>query len=699
MNKQSTKRTSREMNPLDIARYIFKNGKALRAMRKIEEARFTLLLANIELAKLSYGDPIHTRRLNEFNQAMVELVKGKWYAAQAMNTRSQTDWKDAFQRLRKAQTMGQELERLLRTGDTTPIDYKKAVLSSDGTEITFADGIPLVPEINPIVILQGSDFEMGYQYAQQVIQIFGPWLMRRKAGRVFTEDELSCIRQWEAQIRQFAPEILDLSRGWAAGATEAGVPMSEDDVLEIWTGHEPPAENYMGVHPGKPRELPRPACSGVAAWGHATVDGKLVAGASGDHDCTHMVTIVAFPQTGNAFIYTPFSAIGDVPEVGQVFMMGHPGMNNKGLAYIEHGGEMRMIEPKEDWGYGIRKGASVFHVLRFANNTKEALEMELSFPVGDVGRAMGSVGGFYADSAHGYVLESRSNPTIVREAGVMGETDFLYANNSAMHPEAGKAGWMQPDKESWGWDVHGGWYPRKFAAFSLLNAFKMKPEERTLMALRNMYKNSCGRGKHVYGVLGQSIGGVDLDFVKRLYRQSGSFPAGKLKEIRKRYNKTGEWGEYSIGHATNALVAVMKPDNGSDGIYTLCVGTASRGLTPNSPTRATPIYGETNAFWEIRLADSPVGVASAARQRAQEYIQQANSQVSKLNTTDMAFAPLKELLDLAQSELSKGLVYEDAAKCATGNEGVNECARAARSFTRAQVRALQVCQALFTADI
>ena len=694
MNKPSTKPTARKMTFLEIVRYIFKNGLGFRAMRKIEQARFTLLLANIELAKLSYGDPIHIRRLNEFNQAMVELVKGKWYAAQAMDTRSRTEWNNAFQSLRKAQTMGQELERLLREGDTTPIEFKKAVLSSDGTEITCADGIPLVPEINPVVILQGSDFEMGYQYAQQVVQIFGPWLMRRKAGRVFTKDECSTIRHWEVQIRQFAPEILEMCRGWAAGATEAGVPMCYDDVLEIWTGHEPPAEDYMGVQPGKPRELPRPACSGVAAWGRATVDGKLVAGASGDHDCTYMVTIVAFPQTGNAFVYTPFSAIGDVPEVGQVFMMGHPGMNNRGLAYIEHGGEMRMIEPKEAWGYGIRKGSSIFHVLRFASSAKEALEMELSFPVGDVGRPMGSAGGFYADSTFGYVLESRANPTIVREAGVLGETDFLFANNSAMHPQACKAGWMQSDKENWGWDKHAGWFPSKFTAFSLTNALKMKPEERLLMALRNMYKNSCGRGRYVYGMLSQAIGSVDLDFMKRLYRQSGSFPPGTLKEIRERYNRTGEWGEYSTGHATNALVAVMKPDNGSEGSYALCVGTAARGLAPNSPTRATPIYGETNAFWEIRLADSPEGVATAACQRAQETIQQAGSQVSKLNTTDAAFAPLKELLDLAQSELIKGHTHKDAAKNATGNEGVYEWARATRSFSRSQVRALQVCQAL-----
>jgi len=694
MNKHSTKPPPRKMTFVDTARYIIKNGTLFRAMRKIDQARFALLLANLKLAKLSYGDPIFSRRLNEFNRAMVELVKGKWFAAQAMETRSRTDWNSTFQSLRKAQTMGLELERLLRTGNTTPIDFKKSVNSSEGTEITYADGIPLVPEINPVVILQGSDFEMGYQYAQQVIRIFGPWLMSRKAGRSFTDDELDCIRQWEEQIRQFAPEILQICRGWAAGATEAGVPMSYEDVLEIWTGHEPPAEDYMGVQPGKPRELPRPACSGVAAWGRATVDGKLVAGASGDHDCTYMVTIVAFPQTGNAFVYTPFSAIGDVPEVGQVFMMGHPGMNSKGLAYIEHGGEMRMIEPKEAWGYGIRKGTSVFHVLRFANSAKEALEMELSFPVGDVGRPMGSAGGFYADSTTGYVLESRHNPTILREAGVLGETDYLYANNSAMHPQAGKAGWMQPDKENWGWDTHGGWYPTKFTAFSLLNAIKMKPEERNLMALRNMYKNSCGRGRYVFGMISQALGTVDLDFMRKLYRKSGSFPAGTLKEIREKYNKTGEWGEYSIGHATNALVAVMKPDNGSQGSYALCVGTAARGLAPNSPTRATPIYGETNAFWEITLADSPQGVAAAARQCAQETIQQAGTQISKLSTTDAAFAPLKVLLELAQSELNKGLTQEDAAKSATGNEEVYERARATRSFTRAQVRALQVCKAL-----
>jgi len=69
----------------------------------------------------------------------------------------------------------------------------------------------------------------------------------------------------------------------------------------------------------------------------------------------------------------------------------------------------------------------------------------------------------------------------------------------------------------------------------------------------------------------------------------------------------------------------MKPDDRSEGIYALCVGTAARGLAPKSPTRATPVYGETNAFWETGLADSPLSIATAARQRAQEYVEQACS--------------------------------------------------------------------------
>jgi len=43
----------------------------------------------------------------------------------------------------------------------------------------------------------------------------------------------------------------------------------------------------------------------------------------------------------------------------------------------------------------------------------------------------------------------------------------------------------------------------------------------------------------MYGVLSQAIGSVDLDCMKRLYRKSGSFPPGALKDIRERYSMPG----------------------------------------------------------------------------------------------------------------------------------------------------------------
>ena len=43
-------------------------------------------------------------------------------------------------------------------------------------EISFAGEVPLIPNVRPVIILSGSDYDMGYQYYQQVIQIFG--LMR-----------------------------------------------------------------------------------------------------------------------------------------------------------------------------------------------------------------------------------------------------------------------------------------------------------------------------------------------------------------------------------------------------------------------------------------------------------------------------------------------------------------------------------------
>ncbi len=55
-------------------------------------------------------------------------------------------------------------------------------LQSNGAEILFADDVPLVPTICPVVVLEGSDFDMGRQYARQIIEIYGPWGFAQQAG-------------------------------------------------------------------------------------------------------------------------------------------------------------------------------------------------------------------------------------------------------------------------------------------------------------------------------------------------------------------------------------------------------------------------------------------------------------------------------------------------------------------------------------
>ena len=41
-------------------------------------------------------------------------------------------------------------------------------------EIPYSDDVPLVPNVRPVLILSGSDYEMGVQHALQLVDIFGP---------------------------------------------------------------------------------------------------------------------------------------------------------------------------------------------------------------------------------------------------------------------------------------------------------------------------------------------------------------------------------------------------------------------------------------------------------------------------------------------------------------------------------------------
>ena len=676
------------------ARFVFKNLKAFRASKRLYEVRTQLSLANMEIAKINPHDQLYARRVEEFNEVMIVLTSAKWKTACAMEAATKADaqkyWQEAFSAIDKSARMSRQLLAVLQTGDPKPLEFKKTTLVDHGTEIQFAGDTPLVPEINPVIILKGSNFEMGYQYAQQLVQIFGAWILQRKAGKCFSTQELDCMHQWEAQIRLYAPEILEMCKGWAASANDNGIAMSYEDVLDLWTGHKPPAVTFLGLSDGEPFMAP-PFCSGAAAWGRATTDGKLLTVSTGDHDAHHMVTIVAYPETGNSFIISPFSATGDLAKLGGIYMFGHPGMNSKGLAYVEHGGLPKMVEPRQFWGYGLRMGTAVFHILRFANSAKEALEMELSFPIGDVGSGgFGTLGGFWADSSYGYILDSRKDPVIVREAGVMGETDFLCAANSPLHPDTSKAAWMKSDVQNWHWDPKGGWYgdyrPIKKIGID---------EDVIIQSLGNGFIGSRDRTVYLHNTLEQAVGKIDFEYMKMVNRHGFPLPKPTWKETVKFFNQSGSWGEISTGHASNADVVVMKPDTDGQGIYAMCVGPAARGLAPVMPTWCSPIYKETNTFWELNLAPTPAEMVNESRKTAQQNLQNALVEWNKLDNADAARSFFAGFLDISRAEYAKGQALEASALSNPLTDQVYLLAKALRAYTRAQVRANQVLDALY----
>lgn len=672
-----------------LAKYLKENKNGLKSRRMIEKIRATLTLANMEIAKIDKADPLFVQRVREFNEGIILLTQGKWYITLAMNKDSEELWAKAFEKFKEAGSFSNTLYSNIKTGCAEKLQLQYTNLEIKDAEISYAGDAPIIPEINPIVILQGSDFDMGYQYAQQLVQIFGKWILQLKAGKTFTETERQILSKWEEQLKMYAPELLPFCRGWAAGASDAGVDMSYEDALDIWTGHQEPVTSVMGLAESLPKTA-APLCSGIAAWGSATADGKLVTGSSGDHDVSFMATIMAFPETGNNFICTPFGATGDVAKLGPMFMTGHPGMNSKGVAYVEHGGEPRYIEPREHWGYGIRKGAAVFHILRFANSAKEALEMELAMPVGDVGTNFGSVGGFFADSEYGYILESRKVPVIVRESGIMGETDFLYVNNSALHPEVKQAEWLKNDAENWEWDANGGWHPSKFTMVKKLGGVS----EIVKSVMRTGYENSFHRNRFLFDSLSSAVGKIDMDYIKNIYCQSGTILDGDWGKIAKAYNKTGNWGHITVGHASNALVTLMEPRNDGSGVYALCVGSAARGLAPMGPTFCTPIHNETNAFWELELADQPLTAVKRAKVRAEKDLLAAAARASRIEQRSDLNGYIVNILNTAENELARADTELLQAQTAEAENAVYQYAKAVRYYTKCQVHARQATQIL-----
>jgi len=519
------------------------------------------------------------------------------------------------------------------------------------TEISYEDGVPLAPNIAPVIILCGSDYEMGYQYARQINQIFGPWALE-KVKRNFTGEEFTTLKAYHSQLEEYAPEFIEMFHGIVAGAAEAGVTLSYEEVLadDCLAFNVPPVFRGLGRHESQESSPPADGCSGFAAWGSATIDGRLICGSSGDHPISHELLVITMPETGDNYIFR-----GGLPRLSI-----HPAMNNKGLSYVHHGAGSNGNEIQ---GQGISGNLLAQHTLRFAGNVDEALKLQLGYPAGSL------AAGLWADvDGNALVLECR-DPQVIRRAGDYDERDFLYATNNSLVPE------LRTFLENrFGWDLvyipHGGW---------------------NLDDMNSVRRNLC-----MWNALHNYHGQIDLDFVKMLWRfpsQPPDYPTLEEADIALYETKGLGWNTH-ICNLGNGMVGLMLPDNGDKGLYYACVGPAGRHAEPLTTDWHYYHISPTYTFFELQLAATPADITSTARKLAQYDLYYANRELRKLTYTDFAYAPLDSKFNRAAIENQKGNYYLALAQNTKGNESVCHYAKSVRSFTRCQAYARHVYETL-----
>jgi hypothetical protein len=548
-------------------------------------------------------------------------------------------------------------------------------------EIPYAGDIPLIPNVRPAVIVSGSDYDMGYQWYQQLVQIYGTKPLEERAHRTFTNEEKEALKAWQWYIKKYTPEMIDLMRGMVAGAKDAGIPLTYEEILAKWLEDRyiVPLENDRNFPPESRSEKLEIAscsecggdhdCSGWAAWGKATKDGKLYCGGSGDHQIVmdgneiheFEYILVAMPKTGNNYVLSTSTGC-----------CWHPAMNNKGVAKYHHGDTGycdRYKKPEEQhYGYGVPNAMITMHTIRFANTALEAQNIVLSLPSGD-----GRIGGAWADvNGNAFVIENRDNPRLIRKPGDHGEVDFLYSTNNLWSKEL-KSCYNPPPGQIVEWIPHAGWLGTHGSL------------------------DSIGRNLELWNLFHNYHGSVDFRFAEMIWRFAGpALPFEKIEDAVADFNRNQgrNWNSH-VSETGNAMVGLLVPHNGDKGLYCVSQGSMSRLTAPTYPGGIVVRLEPTYTNYHVQLERTPQRLASAARTRANYDMYNASQELRKLTYGDVKYAPLDRVLTQAVTEWQKAEYLMNSLKFRQGENVIaNQIAKATRSYFRCQALSKHVQDAL-----
>lgn len=498
----------------------------------------------------------------------------------------------------------------------------------------------LPPDIHPVVILQGTDYEMGFQYGK-----FAGHMVERRRDKVMAtllqkmspEDIKKGTKAIQYYIKKFAPECIDQIKGIADGAMLAGYQCPYEDIL-LLNSTLPNPKNTAFPLEAENEITESKSCSVFSAWGTATKNGQLICMDTHDiGDALFQLIVVAFPEDGNNYMCG--STAG---EVGNHFLI-----NNKGL-FIGNsggGGSPRSI----DFDYGISWSCSLPHIARYANSADEAKELVMKMKI-DIPENFH----FVDVNGSAYVIEKTSAIQSVRIPGDFGERDFLFSTNNYLNKE------MKVTKKGDFFGKHGGY-----------GGATAKPRNQLLWDMLNNYH-----------------GEITVDFAKMVTRFPGNGPP---------YPPEVGW-ETKILRPSNSRVAVVVPDKGNNGLAYICTGPAGKIIPATVDERGgysiDSYINGTKTFFRLRLASDPKNVAEKAKLDAKEDIGIAYSKLMYLDYSYPGYGYLKDLYSLSNKEYYQGCNFLNSAIITKGRESLQYFSEAVTSFTRSQSHAQEVFEAL-----
>jgi len=452
----------------------------------------------------------------------------------------------------------------------------------------------------PIAFLEGSDYEMGYQYGMQLHRHLkaacsDAWVRALKLGdprHPTAPDRDAVIRDLDVYrrlLQEYMPEQLEQMRGMLDALSRVGVGVDEYDLLLIQAGVNRRLAAEASGHADLTAEK---SCCSWSAWGNTTTGGQLICSDSFDGDYTQQVCVLAFPAEGSPFVST--AAVGELSS--------HAAYSLSGWFFGNSGGNGRRLK---DWGYGLRWTSVIQHCVRFARDAESARKMLEGWP-----HALPENYHLVDRSRDAMVIELTAESMHVRRPGDHGEGDYLYSTNNYLCQDMRVACDPSGTTE---YVPYGGWpgnagVPRNLELKQFLS---------------------------FYG------GSVDLRFAKMMWRFPGDLPPPDDRG----------WSNM-ICRMSNNRVAIVLPDEGPYGEFHLCTGPVGR-VVHQFKSSTFPVDG-THSFVRMRLHATPEEVAEQMYYVARDDVARAHHALARLQATHCGYAGLNEMKVRAHRLLFRG---------------------------------------------